>query len=161
MAACPQDGALSPSPVPTLPWGDTNPSQPALPSLSPPFPCLSGQAGKTDSEKHLRGGEEPICSAFPVPPRWLRQVNFPEAPPVPNQIRAVWGGGGFRAAVGSAVGMSSGLCQLPPVPKAPSTRSWPSHPGGATPCPPNPHPPVSQRPQPCFSMCPSGDFGHH
>lgn len=58
--------------------------------------CLSGQVGKTDSKKHLRGGEKPICSAFPVAPSLaqLRQFNFPEAfrpPPVPNQIRAVRG----------------------------------------------------------------------
>ena len=36
--------------------------------ISLPLPCLSGQDGNTDREKHLRGGEKPICFGFPVPP---------------------------------------------------------------------------------------------
>ena len=36
--------------------------------ISLPLPSLSGQDGKTDREKHLRGGEKPICFGFPVAP---------------------------------------------------------------------------------------------
>lgn len=36
--------------------------------VSLPLPCVSGQDRKTDREKHLRGGEKPICFGFPVAP---------------------------------------------------------------------------------------------
>lgn len=36
--------------------------------ISFPLPCLTGGDRKTDREKHLRGGEKPICFGFPVTP---------------------------------------------------------------------------------------------
>lgn len=81
------------------PQAPTGALQPITTCIAPSLPPLSlplWPSRKDRQRKALKRRRRAHLLWFPSPPSLaqLRQVNFPEAPPVPNQIRAVGRGGG-------------------------------------------------------------------